>query len=843
MRYGAQDQRQVVVAEIVGWRKKFGCDVVALQECEGPGPMEGLLGDYVFVGSAPAKATRGHVHLYVRKGLEYERVCEGSGGAPFVAARVKVCSEGGSRGPGEVCVVAVHLPSGERAAERARVLGDALRSVVAKGVERTGILVVGDCNVREDEVSELCDAEGMRDASYAGKTWGVSWNRFDKDAQYRGPGLRFDRAFFGKKLWAQGHLVARGPVSFEGAQFCKSDHFGLMVYVDAADAFAGKGKACVEAARVRRAAVAGACEGAAEREAQEVRAERQAAQEEKALEREKAGEKDRASFARAQQRGARERARRRTALREAAFGRASLFAENVVTEQPEGGGVVRGASAVAIPGTEGWRAGGWGAFAGLPRVGMRNLGNTCYISSVLQVLLRVPAIRACVEHHSRDECPRGVAAQDCVACLMRETLADVRQASGRGAVVPALARCRAVVHDQYSGGGQWDACEFFGHLFHKAREVEIEAGRWGAWGEGWLDGTPDVPATRWDRVRAAATHWDRLCTAVIEHRRRCRRCGRCRVKYEKQEMFNVEPPEDDRIPLTSSELYLHHCRPEATSEGNHVDCESCGSREVHDVQCRICVPPNVLVLRVNRRVAEGGQGVLMRQRVDVEEEMHLPGFPPMALAGVVYHNGRTVHSGHYTCLCRGPGGRFWMYDDSRVYAVEGEVRDQKPAQVLLMVYARSDGRATWEAAPSGLLGFEGGGVGAGGGRSSGASAETGRGVARVAGAGGSPGDSALRSAKRRVRRKRGASPSMEGRGAEDGGAGRAALTLVGGAAEGGRSRRGAAECPGRRTSRVRRWVRLGAPTRAPRGRRGARGPPMARLRVRPWECVSALRAP
>ena len=303
VRYGAQDQRQVVVAEIVGWRKKFGCDVVALQECEGPGPMEGLLDDYVFVGSAPAKATRGHVHLYVRKGLEYERVCEGSGGAPFVAARVKVCSEGGSRGPGEVCVVAVHLPSGERAAERARVLGDALRSVVAKGVERTGILVVGDCNVREDEVSELCDAEGMRDASYAGKTWGVSWNRFDKAAQYRGPGLRFDRAFFGKKLWAQGHLVARGPVSFEGAQFCKSDHFGLMVYVDAADAFAGKGKACVEAARVRRAAVAGACEGAAEREAQEVRAERQAAQEEKALEREKAGEKDRASFVRAQQMG------------------------------------------------------------------------------------------------------------------------------------------------------------------------------------------------------------------------------------------------------------------------------------------------------------------------------------------------------------------------------------------------------------------------------------------------------------------------------------------------------------------------------------------------------------
>ena len=152
--------------------------------------------------------------------------------------------------------------------------------------------------------------------------------------------MRFDRAFFGRKLFAQAHLVAQGPVVFEGVQFCASDHFGLMVYVDAADVFALRGRGPAEAARVRRAEVSRTCEAAAEREVQEVRARRQAAREEKAVEREKAGERDRAEFSKVQQRAARRRAQRRQALYDAAFGEGSLFALDAVDEQAGGGGGV-----------------------------------------------------------------------------------------------------------------------------------------------------------------------------------------------------------------------------------------------------------------------------------------------------------------------------------------------------------------------------------------------------------------------------------------------------------------------------------------------------------------------
>ena len=68
----------------------------------------------------------------------------------------------------------------------------------------------------------------------------------------------------------------------------------------------------------------------------------------------------------------------------------------------------------------------------------------------------------------------------------------------------------------------------------------------------------------------------------------------------------------------------------------------------------------------------------------------------MELIRVVYHNGCDFHSGHYTCLCRGPGGRFWSYDDAKpVHREDRDIAHIKPKQVVLVVYGRSDGGATF----------------------------------------------------------------------------------------------------------------------------------------------------
>ena len=58
------DQREAIAQEVLRW----GADVVALQECEDAAPYDRLTSKYDFVGSAAAVETRGHVHVYLKRG-------------------------------------------------------------------------------------------------------------------------------------------------------------------------------------------------------------------------------------------------------------------------------------------------------------------------------------------------------------------------------------------------------------------------------------------------------------------------------------------------------------------------------------------------------------------------------------------------------------------------------------------------------------------------------------------------------------------------------------------------------------------------------------------------------
>ena len=111
--------------------------------------------------------------------------------------------------------------------------------------------------------------------------------------------------------------------------------------------------------------------------------------------------------------------------------------------------------------------------------------------------------------------------------------------------------------------------------------------------------------------------------------------------------------------MTLAEMYLASC----SKETMRKRCSHCARDTVHEEQRRICSVPNVLVVQVSRQ--NGADGRLVREPVNVEERLIVPGLDAMDLVAVMFHSGSTVNSGHYTCLCRGPGGRFWFYDDDR----------------------------------------------------------------------------------------------------------------------------------------------------------------------------------
>jgi hypothetical protein len=234
------------------------------------------------------------------------------------------------------------------------------------------------------------------------------------------------------------------------------------------------------------------------------------------------------------------------------------------------------------------------------------------------------------------------------------------------------------VDARFGGAHQHDVFEFFEGLLDKARAAELAAGRYGIWGH--------VQVTT-----PAATHVDRLFAFVREVRRRCVVCrGHVQSWFSSECVLRVTPKAMPGGPVTVAEMYLDSCVPQSEER----DCALCGTRTDHESQSRILTEPNVLVVQVRRLPKANGE--LERLPVSVEEELSLPGVPAMRLLGVVYHNGVTLNCGHYTCLCRGPAGGFWFYDDSNsVHRVDKEVAHTKQKEVYMVVYCRSDGSARW----------------------------------------------------------------------------------------------------------------------------------------------------
>ena len=239
-----------------------------------------------------------------------------------------------------------------------------------------------------------------------------------------------------------------------------------------------------------------------------------------------------------------------------------------------------------------------------------------------------------------------------------------------------------------------------------------------------------------------------------------------RCKYERDFVLRLRAREVAGGPMTIREMYLDYCGPDRAEGVSALECGACGARTDHDKQCRVVTAPNVLLVQVRRnpegveraersQIIEGkdgnlvGQGQLVRHPVGVEEHLSLPGGVEMDLVGVVYHNGRTLEEGHYTCLCRGPGGRFWYVNDDYPVQKRGEEAAHiKPREVYLVVYVKRVQKWAQELpAPGGVVcvdedGRGGGGSAAGSASRRGSTCDTGgrnvgastSGVERVAGA-------------------------------------------------------------------------------------------------------------
>ncbi|KAI9591430.1 hypothetical protein BDF19DRAFT_455205 [Syncephalis fuscata] len=340
-------------------------------------------------------------------------------------------------------------------------------------------------------------------------------------------------------------------------------------------------------------------------------------------------------------------------------------------------------------------------------VGLRNLGNTCFMNSVIQCISStLPLARFFLngnfKRHINYENPHGShgALSDQFARLIRAIWEGQYNVISPVSFKEAI--CRQVTH--FGGNDQQDAQEFLIFLLDGLHE---DLNHWDKRPRPELD-ISDEAFEQLSDMHAEAITWERyqmrhssiivsLMQGQLRSRLVCKHCNMTSTNYSPFTFLSIPIPKKkgkssitaclDDLPLRS------HLK--ATMHGEH--CPKCKKARSATKKLNLARLPNVLIIHLKRFSFQGP----FRDKLDTMVDFPLsqldvakyvtPGLKSTVspstynLYGVVNHYGG-LNGGHYTaCVKRAYDQRWYNYDDSRVSACDESTLLSKAAYILFYV--------------------------------------------------------------------------------------------------------------------------------------------------------------
>ncbi len=308
-------------------------------------------------------------------------------------------------------------------------------------------------------------------------------------------------------------------------------------------------------------------------------------------------------------------------------------------------------------------------------VGFARVGNTCYVNVVAQVLLRLQPITAMLQKHSEVPCTN---VTSCVLCALWDSKSSL--GSSR---LPRLANDRHLVGAAFADENQHDAVEFLECWIAKARAAEIKNGE--------ATQLPDEYGIRFPEFTATVTSLDSLFLTIEERRAQCANCARAAIDYSAAYVLKLPLPMVENGTVMESpnrvspqQLYHTFCAREQPTQ--YV--QSCCNKPNYWEQRRHVGRPKVLFMQVRR---QANLTSLSRHMVLTTEDLQLDDgtvhkLGNWCLQAVIYHQGKHMNLGHYTCACKASDGYFWYYDDTRGTRLTS--MEYNLSQVVLLVYVQ-----------------------------------------------------------------------------------------------------------------------------------------------------------
>ncbi|KAM5586556.1 ubiquitin carboxyl-terminal hydrolase 25 [Rosa sericea] len=342
-----------------------------------------------------------------------------------------------------------------------------------------------------------------------------------------------------------------------------------------------------------------------------------------------------------------------------------------------------------------------------PPLGLKNLGNSCYLNSVLQCLTYTPPLaNFCLrnQHSSLCDSSDKERKRECPFCMLERRI--VRSLSVDLSLdAPAKIRsCLNIFAEHFRHGRQEDAHEFLRYVIDachntclrlkKLRRNITSNGLSNGNGNGHANGNGQANGKANGTAPASSTVVMEIFGGALQSQVKCLSCGTESNKVDEIMDISLDVLHSNSLKDALQRFF----QSELLDGQNKYKCERCNKLVAARKQMSILQAPNVLVIQLKR--FEGLLGGKIDKSIAFEEFLVLSSFmcktsqdprPEYKLCGTIVHSGFSPESGHYYAYIKDAMGRWYCCNDQFVsLSTLQEVLSEK---VYILFFSRTNQRS------------------------------------------------------------------------------------------------------------------------------------------------------